>query len=428
MKKLKNKVFFIIYLILTIFLVTVLVVSSYQNYNRQIENIKTALFRMDENRNVNNNFFDINNIEPSNEILENKTNINLIQPPESTNSQPQIFMDSRIYAVRLDENNNIIEIINHTPDDVNENNIKKLAQEIIGKKEVERFKITNLMFDNYSYLFLKEKNSLIIMDNSNAQDIVTQSFKTALIIFVVLEFVIIYISKKLTGWIIKPVIETFDKQKQFIEDASHELKTPLAVIMASSEALENEPTETKWLDNIKSESERMNNLVTDLLEMAKSENGIKEHYVVENLSKAVEISVLTFENLIFEKKIKLHYDIQENILLSCNSNQIKQLVSILIDNAIKHSSINGEIIINLKKEKGNIVLNVTNKGKEIPKQEREKIFERFYRLDESRNRNDNRYGLGLAIAKNIATNHDGTIQVNCENGYTTFKVIIKLQN
>lgn len=134
---------------------------------------------------------------------------------------------------------------------------------------------------------------------------------------------------------------------------------------------------------------------------------------------------LSFESLIFEKGIKLNYDIQENIKLLCNSNQIKQLVSILIDNSIKHCSLKGEVIINLKKEKGNIILNVTNKGKEIPKGEREKIFERFYRADESRNRNENRYGLGLAIAKNIVTNHNGKIQVNCENGYTTFKVIIK---
>ena len=421
MKKLKNKVFWVIYLILTIFLVTVLVVSSYQNYNSQIENIKTALFRFDETKN-----FMVNRIPP-NKVLE-KNNIVLNPPLEDENSQPRIFMDSQIYAVRLDENNNIIEVVNHTPDDINETKIKELAQKIIKDKGDNRVKISNLIFDDYSYMFLKNNNSLIIMDNSNAQNNIIKSLKTGFILLALLEIIIIIISNKLTSWIIKPVIETFDKQKQFITDASHELKTPLSVIMASSDALENEPNETKWLDNIKSESERMNNLITELLEMARSENRIKEHYVVENISKAIEKSVLTFESLIFEKEIKLDYNIQEDILLLCNANQIKQLLSILIDNAIKHSSINGEIIINLKKEKGNIVLNVTNKGKEIPKQEREKIFERFYRLDESRNRNDNRYGLGLAIAKNIVTNHEGTIQVNCENGYTTFKVIIKEQN
>ena len=145
----------------------------------------------------------------------------------------------------------------------------------------------------------------------------------------------------------------------------------------------------------------MSNLVTDLLEMSRSEEGIKEQYVIENLSKLVEREVLTFEGLIFEKNIKLDYDIEENINLSCNSDQIKQLVSILIDNAIKHTYSEGKIIVKLIKEKNNIILSVNNSGKEIPKEEREKIFERFYRYDKSRNRNDNRYGLGLAIAKNI---------------------------
>lgn len=423
MKKLKKKVFLVIFLILTLFLVSVLTITNYQNYQSQRESIRNILFKMDETRSRPNEFFGRNNLDlPKKEIESNMLPSKL---PQNQNEQPRIFVDSIIYAIRLDENNNIVEIINHTPDDVNEERIRKLAETIIGEKNHEEIKISNLIFDDYSYMFLKNGESLIIMDNTNAKDIFMRALTTSIIIFAILELIIIYISKKLTNWIIKPVIETFNKQKQFIADASHELKTPLSVIIASAEALENDPKEKKWLDNITSESERMNNLITDLLEMAKSENGIKEQYVVENLSKAVLRGVLTFESLIFEKDIKLDYDIQENIILSCNSNQIKQLVSILIDNSIKHSSLKGEIIIKLKKEKGNIIFSVTNKGKEIPKEEREKIFERFYRVDESRNRNDNRYGLGLAIAKNIVTNHNGIIQVNCENGYTTFKAIFK---
>lgn len=423
MKKLKSKVFLVIFLILTLFLVSILIITNYQNYQSQRESIRNILFKMDETRSRPDDFFGRNNLDLPNKDIEN--NMLPSKLPQNQNEQPRIFVDSIIYAVRLDENNNIVEIINHTPDDVNEEKIRKIAETIIQEKNHEEIKISDLIFDDYSYMFLKSGESLIIMDNTNAKDIFMRALTTSIIIFAILELIIIYISKKLTSWIIKPVIETFNKQKQFIADASHELKTPLSVIIASAEALENDPKEKKWLDNITSESERMNNLITDLLEMAKSENGIKEQYVVENLSKAVLRGVLTFESLIFEKDIKLDYDIQENIVLSCNANQIKQLVSILIDNSIKHSLQNGEIIIKLKKEKGNIIFSVTNKGKEIPKEEREKIFERFYRVDESRNRNDNRYGLGLAIAKNIVANHNGIIQVNCENGYTTFKVIIK---
>lgn len=98
----------------------------------------------------------------------------------------------------------------------------------------------------------------------------------------------------------------------------------------------------------------------------------------------------------------------------------KELLNILVDNAIKHSLENSNISINLYKEKNNIILSVKNRGKEIPIDEREKIFERFYRTDESRNRDENRYGLGLSIAKNIVENHKGIIKVECEDGYTSF--------
>ena len=135
------------------------------------------------------------------------------------------------------------------------------------------------------------------------------------------------------------------------------------------------------------------------------------------------MAILTLESLIYESKIKLEYNIEENIKMKCNGGEIKQLVTILLDNAIKHSSENGEIKVELKKQKSDVILTVSNRGEEIPKEMREKIFERFYRIDESRNRSDNRYGLGLAIAKNIAVNHNGKISVESENKITKFKVI-----
>lgn len=408
MKKLKNKVFFVIFFILTIFLVSILVIFNSQSYGQEVSNIKENLMRMDDVK--------VKNPVPNNNIQSNNF---------KDEKEPKIFMDSTVYTVILGQDFNIVDVVNHTTNNVTDDEIKQIAENIINKNDSKNMQIGNLYFDSYSYLFTRNNDSLVIIDNSKAQDKLIQILKTSIFMFAGLELIIILISVNLTKWIIKPVIESFNKQKQFIEDASHELKTPISVIIASAEALENEPEEKKWLDNIKSESERMSNLVSDLLDMAKSENGIKEQYTNENLSKLVERSVLTFESLIYEKDIKLDYNIEENINFTCNSNQIKQVIGILIDNAIKHSCLKGEIKINLKKEKGNIVLTVTNKGKEIPKEEQEKIFERFYRGDESRNRNENRYGLGLAIAKNIVTNHNGKIGVISENGYTTFKIIFK---
>ena len=284
-------------------------------------------------------------------------------------------------------------------------------------------RIGNLYLDQYSYAF-QAPNTLTIVDNTSAKAKLESLLKTSILIFVLIEIIIIILTVEITRWIIKPVIESFNRQKQFVADASHELKTPIAVIMANAEALEKEPEEKKWLNNIKSEADRMNELVTSLLDLAKLEEG-KEVQQEENLSKIVEMSVLTFESLMYENKIELEYDIQKDINIKCNSSQIKQLVAILIDNAIKHSETNGKISIALKKQKNDTVLTVSNRGKEIPKEIREKIFERFYRADESRNRDTNRYGLGLAIAKNIVENHNGKISVESEKGITTFKVVLK---
>ena len=168
----------------------------------------------------------------------------------------------------------------------------------------------------------------------------------------------------------------------------------------------------------------MNNLIKDLLELASTEGENKLSFNEGNISHAVELSLLTFEGRAYEKNIQLTSNIEENIMFKMNENSIRQLVEILLDNAIKHSKEKGKVEVILKKT-NNIELLVTNEGEAIPKGEEEKIFERFYRVDKSRNRNENRYGLGLAIAKNITESHNGTIEASSNNGITTFKVIFK---
>lgn len=412
MKKIKKKIFLVIFFMLTMFLLSILNIFNYQSYNQEKEGIQTNLMRMEDDKNIG------EQPKPNDLNEDNSKNI------EENKLQP-IFMDMTVYTVFYNNENKIIDIINHTQNNITEEEISEIAEEILNQNDKkEGASIGNLYFDKYSYTF-KGYNSLTIIDNSNVKNKLINLLKTSIIIFILAEIIIIVVSIKLTSWIIKPVIESFNKQKQFIADASHELKTPIAVIMANAEALENEPNERKWLNNIKNEAERMNELVTDLLDLARLENDVsKENFQVENLSKIVEKTILTFESIMYEKKIKLEYDIKENINIVCNNNQIKQLLVILIDNAIQHSKENGEIKVTLRSEKNDVALNVTNKGKEIPKDMYEKIFERFYRVDESRNRNTNRYGLGLAIAKNIVINHNGKINVQSENGYTTF--IVKL--
>ncbi len=404
MKKLKSKVFWVILSLLTIFLISILTIFNSQDYFFAKERVRQSLIKAEKF-----------NMDKKNNNHNPKPNEN--RPPES-----MMFMDSTIYTVILDENNNIVDIINHSDRNITNKEIENIALKIINKQS--RIYLGNIYFNSVAYSF-HNGLFLIIEDISDIHNELISSLRISILIFILLEGIIIFISKILTNWIIKPVNKAFEKQKQFIADASHELKTPLAVIMASSDALESNPKEIKWINNIKNESERMNKLIKNLLDLAKYEDNIQETFKRVNISKLIELQVLSFESLMYEEKIKLETKISDNIYMNVNQDQIKELISVLIDNAIKHSVKKGKIVISLKREKNNIVLEIQNKGDAIPKGEEEKIFERFYRVDKSRNRSEGRYGLGLAIAKNIVGNHMGEISAHSDKGYTTFKIVFK---
>ena len=223
---------------------------------------------------------------------------------------------------------------------------------------------------------------------------------------------------------VKPVEETMEKQKQFISDASHELKTPLAVIEANVDVIEAQTGKSKWLTYIQSEISSMDKLINNLLFLAKTDDVNKAQQTENfNLSEEVNLVSSMFESMSYEKKISMQYNIQEGIKFNGNKEDIKQILSVLIDNAIMHTKEQGKLIVELQKEK-NVILQVKNEGDPIPEEEREKIFERFYRVDKARNRKEKRYGLGLSIAKSIVEQYKGKIEVNCKDGFTTFKVTL----
>ena len=164
----------------------------------------------------------------------------------------------------------------------------------------------------------------------------------------------------------------------------------------------------------------MSILIKNLLELASLEK--KETYILkeDNLSKVVELAVLTFEAKAYESDIKLESKIDSNIKFTFDSYSMNELVDILLDNALKHADKRSTIVVSLKEQGNNIILSVTDTGDIIPNGEEEKIFERFYRLDKSRRRKDNRYGLWLAIAKNIVVNHKGKICAKSIGNETVF--------
>lgn len=330
-----------------------------------------------------------------------------------------MFKLSTFYTVAISEDGEILETKNSQPSVHSDEDLEKLAQKIIS--DGNEFGTTeNLAF------FKAEKSGYTLvsfMDNTVVNESAMTLFRYTLIFggaaLILFFFLSIFLARK----IVKPLEESYQKQKQFISDAGHELKTPVSVVSANADLLSREIGENQWLANIKYENERMGMLVTQLLELARTENVTPQKEEID-FSRLTEGEALPFESVAFENGLTLSSEISPNISVEGNSTQLKQLVSILIDNAVRHSKSHGEIRLTLTAEHGNAKLSVINRGDAIPKEQRDRIFERFYRTDTARSADDNHYGLGLAIAKAIVTSHKGSIAVDCRDGLVEFKVKI----
>ncbi len=273
--------------------------------------------------------------------------------------------------------------------------------------------------DDNSWAYVKKTipDGYIIefLDITSQQEILTNLIYTFIIVALITLIFIFFISRFFANKSISPVKEAFDKQKQFIADASHELKTPLSVINTNVDVLlsNSEDTiknQTKWLQYIKSESERMAKLTNDLLYLTQVDYSDKKMIFTDfNLSEAVENAILTMEAVIFEHNISLNYKIEPNLMTHGSNEEIRQVIMILLDNALKYTSRNGSVDILLGRNHNSIVLSVANTGEGIPEEHLEKVFDRFYRTDKSRARKLGGYGLGLAIAKTIIDQHKGRI-------------------
>jgi signal transduction histidine kinase len=191
--------------------------------------------------------------------------------------------------------------------------------------------------------------------------------------------------------------------------------------------LESEIGQNKWLGYIRSETRRMGRLVNDLLSLARLENN-RENPVFSpfSLSHAAISILLPFESVAFEQGIYLDINIPERIQMNGSEEQMKQVISILMDNALQHTKPNGTVKVSLTSARSffhndpHLKLTVSNTGDPIPPEEQKLIFDRFYRSDSSRERSSGHYGLGLSIAKAIIEQHHGTISITCENGWTSF--------
>lgn len=288
------------------------------------------------------------------------------------------------------------------------------------KTIVSLIKENNAEFDNVEgYYFLRHKTptgfSYTVLDDSSSVIEGRRTTMWAAIGCIAAWIFLFMLSLKLVGMMTRPIQEAFDRQNRFIADAGHELKTPIAVIQANADVLENEQGNSKWLSYIKMETHRMDGLVKDLMFLTSMEEVSKTNEAV-NLSSTVEGAALPFEALAFEKRMSLEAAVQPNVTVKGNSFQLEKLVSILLSNAVKYGKEGGSISVSLCDKHKNAVLKIRNTGVGIQACDKERIFERFYRVDKARSRADGSYGLGLAMAKEISDIHNGKLSVESEYG------------
>ena len=267
---------------------------------------------------------------------------------------------------------------------------------------------------------------VVFADISAEQSILADLIRICIGIGVLSFGVFLGLSMLLAKWAVGPVERAWDQQKQFLADASHELKTPLTVVMTNAELLQNRPGEPEeeghLLEGILTMTRQMRTLVEGMLELARADNGsLKTGFSQVDLSELVEQETLSFETLVFESGRQLECDIAAGLSLRGSATHLRQVLGILLDNAVKYSTPGGKIDLRLIRQGSHSLLSIASPGEPISREDLKNIFKRFYRADKARSR-DGSYGLGLSIAQRIVEEHGGRIWAESTGGVNTFRV------
>jgi len=330
--------------------------------------------------------------------------------------------ETRYFVVEVSQDGSIQEIDTSHIAAVSSKSAAEYANKVMsgsrnsGFKDIYKFAVVDESYG--SMIIFIDCRSQLQMANLILLTSCGVALGTLLLVFILVSF----LSKKAMN----PIIETMEKQKQFITNAGHEIKTPLAIISANADVLELTGGESEWITSIRNQITRLDKLVKNLLTLSKIDEGdIKLVFSKFNLSKLVLEAVGPFKAIAETQNKKLQMDIQPELELNGDESSIQQLISSLVDNAMKYSKEEGTIKISLCNTKKGFKLEVYNSTEEIDTQNLGRLFDRFYRADSSRSRETGGYGIGLAIAKSIVEAHHGKISVKSEDGKSIcFTVLI----
>ncbi len=334
--------------------------------------------------------------------------------PDKGNDLPPAYMP--IFSVQLDDNHQIVKIYQNNVTVVDETALQSMIDKALQSGASSGI----LKAEDFRYMIRTtiDGTKIVFADRTQESNRLTSLVETSALVGLGSLSAFFVISVLLARWAVKPIARSLEQQRQFVADASHELKTPLTVILANTEILRVNKDKTvgqqrKWIDYIQTEAERMTSLVNNLLYLAKSDDSKdKPVFARVNLSDVVYSATLPLESVVFEQGKELESNIEGDIMFLGDEGKLRQLVVILLDNAIKYADHHGKITVALALKQDKIKLSVHNTGEPIPAEQLERIFERFYRVDKSRAREKGGYGLGLSIAKSIVASHHGKISVH----------------
>lgn len=321
--------------------------------------------------------------------------------------------ETRYFTVTVDENGEVTDCDLDRIAAVDEETAEEYTQtaqqknKTTGFQGIYRYRVTETE-DGAKYVFLDCRREI-----SNFRTVLVTTISVSLLGLAAV-FVLVVIFSRM---VFRPVEESIQKQKRFITDASHELKTPLTIIDANIEVMEMESGESQWIKSTRKQIQRLSGLVQQLVTLSRldEEKGLEEKCEF-NLSEAVSECVQPYESLAQTREKNLTLNIEEDITYTGDERSIRQLAGILMDNAVKYSSENGNITLTLKKKGKKIFLEVYNDADDLPQGKLDVLFERFYRLDSSRNSGTGGSGIGLSMAKAIVQAHKGKITAENKNG------------
>lgn len=407
-KSLRKKFVLTNMILVFVILFSVFTVMCILTYRNQCDQNNLALERMLERPLYN---------EPAIKFkIDNRSSDNFVRHPE--------------FIVVLDNNYNIIRL--HAENiSISADDLELLLSMVLNipkqQGKLKKYDLRFMVKQEYQY------KKIAFIDATNEKNVLYENIITSLIGIILALAGFFVVSLILAKISLKPVEKSWEQQKRFVGDASHELKTPLTIILANLNILKAHPADTieqqmHWIDNTDFEAKRMKELVDNLLFLAKSdESNLPDQFEKINLSDLIFSTALSFESIAYERSLNFDVDIESDIHILGNLAKLQQVIVILLDNALKYTNVNGSIEISLNKVQNKAQIKVKNTGDIISDTDIPYIFDRFYRADESRSLKG--YGLGLSIAKTIAVNHKGNLTVkSSESEGTRFYITFPLLN